>query len=102
MKISSCPICGRTPIIEECRSFKDGISRRLCHCPQYCGVIPKRDRLFHSSFIYCGEGDSNAIYKVWNHAIEMYLRVKDEHWWPKDETFWREEELSHRDKWWDS
>ena len=100
MRIIPCPICGNMPKIIEGNSFKDGTRRRLCGCPHYCSVIPENDRLYHSRFIYCGDGDANAIFRIWNRAIEMYERVKDDGWQSKNDIFWSNDDINHKDRWW--
>ena len=72
----SCPVCGRQPKIIECVSYTDK-RRRMCICPKYDGILPGRNGLRQSFFVYVGDGDDNDIYKLWNAAIEYYNKNKD-------------------------
>lgn len=87
MRITPCPICGREPKIIECIPY-NGIRRRICGCPKYDSVIPYADYLNRSSFIYKGDGDNNAIYKLWNLAIKRYKENKTKNWPERDWSHW--------------
>lgn len=87
MRVSKCPICGRLPKIEECHPFKNK-RRRMCFCPNLDSVIPCSDHLNHSWFIYCGDGDDNSIFKLWNAAINRYNLNKEKPWFEKDFSAW--------------
>lgn len=87
MRITPCPICGREPKITECRSFNN-IRRRSCHCPELDSVIPYPDNLNKFGFIYIGNGDDNAIFKLWNLAIQRYQENKPKDWFDRDFSRW--------------
>ena len=68
MRITPCPKCGRIPKIVECCRVKNGARRRLVFCPNFCTII-RSPRLYASSFIFIGDGDDNAVYKLWNEKV---------------------------------
>lgn len=81
MYIKKCPKCGRIPDIIECVPTKTGVRRRMCKDPCYQGKLDnyklrsynqiEMDCTHYStcSFVFVGEGDDNAIYKIWNEAL---------------------------------
>lgn len=42
-------------------------------------------------FEYEGEGDDNAVYKLWNKAIARYISNEESEWYNRDYSDWREE-----------
>ena len=40
----------------------------LNDCPNFC-TISYTPRLYYSSFIFIGDGDDNAVYKLWNEKV---------------------------------
>lgn len=80
MRVTPCPICGRTPKIDELvtnKHYKNGIRRRMIGCGALHSVIPRRDRINTWGLIYEGDGDANCIYREWNKALEMYEANKN-------------------------
>lgn len=81
MYIKKCPKCGRIPIIEDC--VRTNYRRRICYDPCYLSklnglILAKYSCVEHnfwdnfwdnSWFIFKGDGDDNAIYKIWNEAL---------------------------------
>lgn len=79
MYIKKCPKCGRIPIIEDC--VGTNYRRRICYDPCYLSTLnqiklstfscveQERYGVFTSGFVFKGEGDNNAIYKIWNEAL---------------------------------
>ena len=68
MRIAPCPKCGRIPKIVEGRCAKNGARRRMIFCPNLCN-ISCTPHLYYSSFLFIGDGDDNAIYKLWNEKV---------------------------------
>ena len=87
MQVYKCPLCGRPPKITECRPHK-GNRRRMCQCPALDSVIPYPDHINRPWFIYVGDGDDNAIFKVWNQAIERYKSNSAKRWFDRDFSPW--------------
>lgn len=73
------------------QEYKNGIRRRLCKCPNYCCVIPRKDKLDVFYFMFEGEGDSNVIYRLWNKAIARYISNKKLEWYERDYSDWRDD-----------
>lgn len=80
MVVKACPKCGRMPKIAECVSRTD-IRRRICKCPNYCSVVStsctdkninfiSTNLDYTFAFIYCGDGDDNKIYSIWNKQLK--------------------------------
>lgn len=88
MFVSPCPVCGRSPEIIEAFPTKEGLRRRICECPKLCGVLPRLDNLNGFYFIYSGEGDANAIFKLWNLGVERYKSNKQLDWFECDFSPW--------------
>lgn len=86
MIVKKCPKCGRFPTVSEAftiKKYKNGIRRRLCGCPNYCSVLPCKDKLDRFFFVFEGDGDDNMIFRVWNKAIDAYKhneRLKETSW----------------------
>lgn len=68
MRITPCPKCGRIPKIAECGRAKNGVRRRFVFCPNFC-TISCPPRLYHCFFTFIGDGDDNAVYKLWNEKV---------------------------------
>ena len=88
MRIIPCPVCGREPKITEYVNIKNGDRRRACGCPNYDSVIPYPSLINEYHFIYQGDGDDNAIYKLWNLAIKRYKENKTKNWLERDWSHW--------------
>ena len=88
MRIKPCPNCNRLPVITECKQ-RNGVRRRLIKCPNYCSCLlplhdidddrvekpPWSDQWINSAMlVFLGDGDYNAIYKVWNKSIVEQTR----------------------------
>lgn len=82
MYIKKCPKCGRIPVIKE--AVSKTYRRRICCDPCYSSKLdqiklakyscietnPWDSYIYgHPWFIFIGEGDNNAIYKIWNEAL---------------------------------
>ena len=88
MRINACPKCGRQPKIEEWWTI-NGVRRRGCHCPNFCSVVPSsKSHLDTYGFGYLGEGDDNAIYKLWNLATDKYSASIRVPWYKRDWSPW--------------
>lgn len=85
MYVKPCPRCNRLPIIHECMpSRKDGTRRRMIRCPNYCSCLtplryvddPQIEKTpadginTHKAwYVFRGDGDNYAIYKIWNQYL---------------------------------
>ncbi len=67
MRITPCPKCGRIPKIVECCRAKNGARRRIVFCPNLCIICTPR--VYYTSFTFIGDGDDNAVYKLWNEKV---------------------------------
>ena len=87
MRIKPCPKCNRLPVITECKQ-RNGVRRRLIKCPNYCACLlplryiddsrvekpPFENKWGNSAMlVFLGDGDDNAIYKVWNSSITEWF-----------------------------
>lgn len=78
MKITPCPICNNIPKIKELPLGKKGERRRYCFCPRLDSVMPDLlNGINYPGFVVYGDGDANAIYKIWNRAIDRYNSNKN-------------------------
>lgn len=70
MNIKPCPKCGRTPKIFECNRNGKQQRTRIIWCPNHCDVISQGGKRLKAGWIrYVGDGDDNAIYKIWNDRV---------------------------------